>query len=73
MDVSLFKALTDHHSEAVVTLQYQYRMNKDVMSLSNHLIYNQQMKCGNEAIANAILSLPRYHDIVNKGIYVICT
>ena len=67
MDVSLFKTLTDHHPEAVVTLDYQYRMNKDIMSLSNQLVYNQQMKCGNESIANAVLSLPRFHDVVDEG------
>lgn len=58
LDVSLFKLLSDHHTEAVVDLSYQYRMNADIMSLSNTLIYNNRLKCGSESIANQTLELP---------------
>ena len=66
MDVSLFKSLSDAHPEAVVTLHYQYRMNKHIMSLSNQLVYQHKMKCGSETIGNATLSLPRF-DAVTIG------
>ena len=63
MDVSLFKSLSDEQPEAVVTLNQQYRMNKEIMSLANTLVYQNKMKCGNESIANAVLSLPRFNDV----------
>lgn len=55
--MSLFKLLSDHHTEAVVDLSYQYRMNADIMSLSNTLIYNNRLKCGTEIVANQSLEL----------------
>ncbi|KAJ9091006.1 hypothetical protein QFC19_009302 [Naganishia cerealis] len=58
LDVSLFKLLCDHHPEAVVDLSYQYRMNADVMALSNSLIYNNRLKCGSEMIAKQTLDIP---------------
>eukprot|EP00111_Clytia_hemisphaerica_P000398 TCONS_00001102-protein len=63
MDVSLFKYLSDEQPEAVVTLNQQYRMNKHIMSLANTLVYQNKMKCGNESIANAVLSLPHFNDV----------
>ena len=63
MDTSLFKSLSDSHPEAVVTLNYQYRMNMDIMSLSNRLVYKHQMKCGNDVIANAKLDLCRFGQV----------
>jgi DNA replication ATP-dependent helicase Dna2 len=60
--VSLFKLLSDHHTEAVVDLSYQYRMNADIMSLSNTLIYNNRLKCGTDSVANQTLELPAAQD-----------
>ncbi|KAG4305313.1 hypothetical protein PORY_001483 [Pneumocystis oryctolagi] len=51
MEISLFKHLSDANPIATVVLEYQYRMNKDIMLLSNTLIYNGKLKCGNEKIA----------------------
>ena len=39
MDVSLFQRLATHHAHAVMELRYQYRMNTEIMSLCNELIY----------------------------------
>lgn len=50
MNISLFKKLSKNHPQSMVTLEYQYRMNKDIMLLSN-TIYNQQLKCGNDNIS----------------------
>ena len=58
LDISLFKLLSDAHPEAVVCLEHQYRMCEEIMSLSNMLIYDGRLKCGNEAIARRTLTLP---------------
>lgn len=58
LDVSLFKLLSDAHPEAVVDLSYQYRMNNDIMLLSNQLIYENRLKCGSEEVARQSLVVP---------------
>ncbi|KAM7014960.1 DNA replication ATP-dependent helicase/nuclease DNA2 [Tautogolabrus adspersus] len=57
MDESLFKRL-ELHSEAVVQLNVQYRMNRQIMSLSNSLMYEGRLECGSERTAEALLTLP---------------
>ncbi|XP_077376094.1 DNA replication ATP-dependent helicase/nuclease DNA2 [Festucalex cinctus] len=57
MDESLFKRL-ECHSEAVVHLNVQYRMNRQIMSLSNCLMYDGRLECGSEKTASALLALP---------------
>ncbi|KAG7236010.1 hypothetical protein INR49_001408 [Caranx melampygus] len=57
MDESLFKRL-ELHSEAVVQLNVQYRMNRQIMSLSNSLMYEGRLECGSERTASALLTLP---------------
>ncbi len=44
--ISLFKHLSEAHPQAVVSLQYQYRMNAQILSLCNHLTYNHRLRCG---------------------------
>ncbi|KAL1751935.1 DNA replication factor Dna2-domain-containing protein [Schizophyllum commune] len=58
LEISLFRRLSDAHPEAVVDLTYQYRMNSDIMTLSNTLIYSNRLHCGNEEVANRSLVLP---------------
>ncbi|KAM8894285.1 DNA replication ATP-dependent helicase/nuclease DNA2 isoform 2-T2 [Spinachia spinachia] len=57
MDESLFKRL-ELHGEAVVQLNVQYRMNRQIMSLSNSLMYEGRLECGSERTATALLALP---------------
>ncbi|KAH9914176.1 Dna2-domain-containing protein [Epithele typhae] len=57
LDVSLFRLLSDAHPEAVVDLTYQYRMNADIMLLSNRLIYSDRLKCGSSTVASQTLKL----------------
>ncbi|KAJ3013117.1 Tripartite DNA replication factor [Thoreauomyces humboldtii] len=57
-NASLFKILTEAHPEAVVNLQQQYRMNADIMMLSNTLIYNHRLRCGSPDVAHSKLSVP---------------
>ncbi|KAG6902436.1 hypothetical protein C0995_016615 [Termitomyces sp. Mi166 len=58
LDVSLFRRLSDAHPHAVVDLTYQYRMNEDIMLLSNKLIYSDRLRCGSNSIAQQSLVLP---------------
>ncbi|OWZ43190.1 DNA replication ATP-dependent helicase Dna2 [Cryptococcus neoformans C23] len=57
LDVSLFRHLSATHPSAVVDLSYQYRMNEDIMALSNKLVYEGRLKCGNEQVAQSGLKL----------------
>lgn len=56
--MSLFRRLSTAHSQAVIDLTLQYRMNEDIMLLSNRLIYGDLLKCGNEEVAKRSLVLP---------------
>ena len=57
LDVSLFRRLSDAHPDAVVDLRFQYRMNSDIMLLSNRLIYDDRLSCGNKEVASRSLLL----------------
>jgi DNA replication ATP-dependent helicase Dna2 len=59
LDVSLFKQLCEAHPQAVVNLEHQYRMNADVMLLSNTFIYSGRLQCGNASVASRQLQLPK--------------
>jgi DNA replication ATP-dependent helicase Dna2 len=70
MNVSLFKRLAEAHPEAVVCLNSQYRMNEEVMSLSNQLIYDNRLMCGSERVARGRIALPSQHlffDQINQS------
>lgn len=54
---SLFERLSTAHPQAVTALCAQYRMNEAIMSLSNGLVYDGQLQCGNERVAQAQLAL----------------
>ena len=38
-------------------LRFQYRMNQEIMTLSNRLIYQEKLRCGNDEVANRALEL----------------
>jgi DNA replication ATP-dependent helicase/nuclease Dna2 len=58
LEVSLFRLLCDAHPQAVVDLAYQYRMNADIMLISNTLIYKDRLKCGTKEVAERSFVLP---------------
>ncbi|CDO96139.1 unnamed protein product [Kluyveromyces dobzhanskii CBS 2104] len=58
---SLFEQLCQAHPKSVVELKIQYRMNADIMSLSNVLIYDGKLQCGSNKIRNQILLFPDNH------------
>uniref|UniRef100_A0A8C4Q3P1 DNA replication ATP-dependent helicase/nuclease DNA2 n=1 Tax=Eptatretus burgeri TaxID=7764 RepID=A0A8C4Q3P1_EPTBU len=62
MHESLFKRL-ERHATAVVQLNIQYRMNREIMSLSNELTYQGCLTCGSERVVNSRLCLPHLHDL----------
>ncbi|XP_019751423.1 DNA replication ATP-dependent helicase/nuclease DNA2 [Hippocampus comes] len=69
MDESLFKRL-ECHGEAVVHLNVQYRMNRQIMSLSNCLMYDGRLECGSERTASALLSLPSLASVQSELIFL---
>lgn len=46
--------------QAVVSLSTQYRMAEDIQLLANTLMYGSALRPGNQAVATAMLHLPRY-------------
>ena len=57
LDVSLFRRLSEAHPHAVVELSWQYRMNEEIMAVSNGLIYGGRLRCGSEEVRGRGLSL----------------
>ena len=62
MNESLFARLDSKNN--TMTLTMQYRMNSVIMDVANKITYNNQLKTGNEIIANAVLS------VSNKSVYI---
>ncbi|XP_006825430.1 DNA replication ATP-dependent helicase/nuclease DNA2-like [Saccoglossus kowalevskii] len=57
MDESLFQRLSIHEN-CKTELCLQYRMNEEIMSISNKLVYDGKLQCGNDTIADGKLVLP---------------
>ncbi|KAK9237888.1 DNA replication factor Dna2-domain-containing protein [Lipomyces kononenkoae] len=66
LDVSLFRVLSEAHPGAVASLEHQYRMCEEVMTLSNVLIYNGRLKCGSPEVAERKLSVPGLQEGLKK-------
>lgn len=60
LNQSLFSLLAQAFPSAITMLRLQYRMNFDIMTISNKLVYNGMLVCGNEQIAQARLELPKF-------------
>lgn len=58
LNKSLFSLLADAHPEAVAILRLQYRMNAEIMAISNRFVYQDMLVCGNERVARSRLVLP---------------
>ncbi|KAA8497789.1 DNA replication ATP-dependent helicase/nuclease DNA2 [Porphyridium purpureum] len=54
---SLFEHLTAAFPNATVRLNEQYRMARDIMELSNHLVYDGSLVCGTPEVALRTLRL----------------
>ncbi|KDQ55464.1 hypothetical protein JAAARDRAFT_133813 [Jaapia argillacea MUCL 33604] len=72
LDVSLFRRLSEAHPEAVVDLTHQYRMNADIMLLSNKLIYGDRLRCGSEEVRRRALVLPERRVVEDSHAQTAC-
>lgn len=66
LSVSLFQYLADANPESVTELRLQYRMNREIMSLSNHLVYNHQLKCGSDSVREQRLQLSKWEESIDR-------
>lgn len=58
LEISLFERLQKAFPESVVYLSHQYRMNSDIMAISNALVYEGRLRCGNVDVEHKMLTLP---------------
>jgi DNA replication ATP-dependent helicase Dna2 len=58
LDVSLFERLQRAHPSSAAHLCHQYRMNEDIMALSNALTYDNMLRCGTEEVRAATVHVP---------------
>ncbi|KAJ1537085.1 Tripartite DNA replication factor, partial [Nowakowskiella sp. JEL0078] len=63
MSVSLFKLLSETHASAIVCLRHQYRMNSDILLVSNTLVYNHRLICGSDDVAQQKFTIPRLDEL----------
>lgn len=64
LDVSLFEHLQKAHPDSVAYLCQQYRMNDDIMALSNALVYEGRLRCGDEGVRSSVLEVPKVDEAV---------
>lgn len=60
LDKSLFSILAEARPESISYLEYQYRMAKEIMDVSNVIVYGGKLKCGNFKVASRQMQLPRF-------------
>lgn len=58
LDKSLFSILAEARPESICYLEFQYRMNSDIMYISNYFVYGGKLKCGNNQTASRQLEIP---------------
>ena len=59
MGVSFFERLCLAHPSNVASLSKQYRMNKEIMSLPNALVYDGKLREASKNIGRRFISLPK--------------
>ncbi|XP_012939097.1 DNA replication ATP-dependent helicase/nuclease DNA2 isoform X2 [Aplysia californica] len=64
MGESLFAKLDSQG--ATFELHLQYRMNRKIMELSNDLVYNGKLQCGNDDVAEQRLDIPLVDSLKTK-------
>lgn len=69
MELSLFERLCKLHPGAVTMLKKQYRMNRDIMLMSNEIVYQGMMEPGEEWVLNRELKCSHQkseHEWINE-------
>lgn len=69
---SLFKQLIDAHPEALAVLRNQYRMNDEIMTVANQLIYKNLLKCGSELVARQRFRSPDWNRVACSACHSVC-
>lgn len=59
MGLSLFEKLCKKHPTSATVLKKQYRMNEDILELSNSIIYHRVMTHGSQEVAKQSVVFPR--------------
>ena len=59
MCLSLFEKLCKKNHESATVLKHQYRMNNDILELSNSIVYHGSMKHGDEFVRNQKVHFPK--------------
>lgn len=59
MGLSLFEKLCKKHPASATVLKKQYRMARDILEISNKIIYHDVMVHGDQAVANQTVVFPR--------------
>jgi len=59
MGMSLFEKLCKKHPRSATVLKKQYRMNNDILELSNSIIYHGVMTHGDEQVSCQKVIFPR--------------
>lgn len=57
LEISLFRRLSEAHPESMVYLRHQYRMNADIMAISNRLVYDNTLVCGRPDLVDRSLEM----------------
>lgn len=81
MGISLFEKLCKKHPTHMTVFRKQYRMSKDILELSNSIIYHGVMTHGNTAVGNQQLALksnveskfPWLEEIKSRAVTMIST
>lgn len=60
---SLFQILAEAHPESISELKHQYRMCRDIMEISNVLVYNNRLLCGSDEVASQKLHFPHLEEL----------
>ena len=58
MSLSLFEKLCKSHPDCTTVLKKQFRMNKDILELSNAAFYKGVMQVGDDQVANQRVEFP---------------
>ena len=69
MDQSLFSLLEDQGN--TLPLSVQYRMNKEIQGVANHMTYEGKLQCGNEEVENyhiRVLDDPIFQGKADKSV-----